>query len=326
MVQHTSISSVPTATTVVPALRRASAATGVDFNFLLAQARSESSLNPHAQASTSSARGLFQFIDSTWLDVIDKHGAKHGLDAAAASISRDRKGRLSVADPAQRSAILKLRDDPYISGLMAAELVQDNAAKLQQELGRAVKPAELYMAHFLGAGGASSFLSRLEENPDTKAEQVVPAAARANQAVFYKSGQSLSLDEVYARFEHKFSDLTPVLTAEVTPQPHPLPGPASANRNTASSVAQAAMFAAHQPLQLGAEDTNDSRIAPLLQVTGSSPGSRSTLLQAFTPAAHPTAAVARPDSATTALLARRVLQSLVLPGHEDQPYEQIWRA
>jgi hypothetical protein len=151
----------------------------VDFNFLLAQARSESSLNPHAQASTSSARGLFQFIDSTWLDVIDKHGAKHGLDAAAASISRDRKGRLSVADPAQRSAILKLRDDPYISGLMAAELVQDNAAKLQQELGRAVKPAELYMAHFLGAGGAASFLSRLEENPDTKAEQVVPAAAPA---------------------------------------------------------------------------------------------------------------------------------------------------
>ncbi len=64
---------------VTAAISRAAARTGVDFNYLIAQAQIESGLNPRAQASTSSARGLYQFVDSTWLRTVDKHGAKHGL-------------------------------------------------------------------------------------------------------------------------------------------------------------------------------------------------------------------------------------------------------
>ena len=42
----------------------------VDFDYLLQTAIRESSLNPTAKASTSSATGLFQFLDSTWLEVL----------------------------------------------------------------------------------------------------------------------------------------------------------------------------------------------------------------------------------------------------------------
>jgi hypothetical protein len=189
---------------VIPALRRASKATGVNFDFLVEQARIESSLNPQAHAPTSSARGLFQFIDGTWLEVVEKHGAKHGLGSAATSIERDASGLPVVRDPARRAAILKLREDPYISGLMAGELALDNAARLQEKLGRAAKPVELYMAHFLGAGGAAAFLGGLQQHPGVDASEIVPVAARANQSVFYQEGKALSLDQVYASFEGKF--------------------------------------------------------------------------------------------------------------------------
>ncbi|HCK83734.1 MAG TPA: hypothetical protein DHW63_04230, partial [Hyphomonadaceae bacterium] len=65
------------------AIARASQATGVDFSLLVETARRESALNPHARAGTSSATGLFQFIESTWLDMVRRHGAEHGLGAQA---------------------------------------------------------------------------------------------------------------------------------------------------------------------------------------------------------------------------------------------------
>src|SRR3546814_1987545 len=60
-------------------LKQASSSTGVDFAYLVAQAGQESGFRPDAQASGSSARGLFQFIDSTWLQMVRDHGAKYGL-------------------------------------------------------------------------------------------------------------------------------------------------------------------------------------------------------------------------------------------------------
>lgn len=321
MSQHTPLTAVHTAPAVIPALRRASAATGVDFNFLLEQARTESSLNPTAQAATSSARGLFQFIDSTWLDVVDRHGSKHGLGAAAAGISRDSKGRPVVQDPAQRAAILKLRDDPYISGLMAGELARDNAAQLQQELGRDARPAELYMAHFLGAGGASAFLSGLQENPDIEASYIVPAAARANQAVFYKGGKALSLDEVYARFESKFAGTPPTVAAAADTRPDSELPAASQPLHAATFAARAAILAAQQTLQLGAQDTAP---APHPEA-GVVPASTARLQQGIMPATS-YRLTDTPAAAAATLFALQVLQSLALPGSDDTHSEQLWRA
>lgn len=233
-----SLSTAPARTEVVAAIRQASHKTGVDFGYLLHEAEAESSLNPNAQAATSSARGLYQFVESTWLDVIDKHGSKHGLDAAAAVITRDSKGQAVVNNAQNRAEILRLRDDPRISALMAAELTKDNEAQLESKLGREVTHAELYMAHFLGAGGATRFLDSHENNPDIEAQYIVPAAARANEAVFFKGGKALTLEQVLARFENKF-DQPPALQATAAPEPEP-----EASVTAANLVAEAATSAA----------------------------------------------------------------------------------
>jgi len=180
---------------VVGAVRDAAVRTGTDFSFLLAQAKVESGLDAGARAATSSARGLFQFTRATWLEMVEAHGAQHGFGWAADML----KSGAAKAGTAAREAILALRDDPVAASLMAGELVRDNAAALQAKLGRAVGAVDLYMAHFLGAGGAGQFLSALATTPERAAADVVPAAAAANRSIFYdKAGGARSLVEVQA--------------------------------------------------------------------------------------------------------------------------------
>ena len=94
---------------VTAAIQLASARTGVQFDYLLNQARIESSLNPEARARTSSATGLFQFIEQTWLGLVKATGADHGLGSLAQSIAEVKPGRYDVADPATKQKILDLR-------------------------------------------------------------------------------------------------------------------------------------------------------------------------------------------------------------------------
>ena len=170
------------------AIARAAQATGADFNYLLAQAKLESSLDPGARAGTSSAAGLYQYTNSTWLRTLDRHAASHGLDWVGAAIEGGR-----VADPAMRSQIMAMRYDPSASALMAAELSNDNRAELSAQLGREPDAAELYLAHFLGSGGASQFLSALAANPGQSAAALLPQAAAANRGIFYENGAPRSV-------------------------------------------------------------------------------------------------------------------------------------
>lgn len=176
------------------AIANAAQATGVDFNYLLAQARLESGLNPGAQAPTSSAAGLYQFTRGTWLATLDKHGEEHGLGWAGQAIDGGQ-----VADPATRAQLMALRYDPQVSALMAGELANDNAVALTGVLGRAPDAVELYMAHFLGSGGATQFLSALQTNPDQSAAAILPKAAAANRTIFYDgAGVPRSVGQVMA--------------------------------------------------------------------------------------------------------------------------------
>ena len=183
------------------AIARAAQATGVDFAYLLGEARIESGLNPAARAPTSSAAGLYQFTGSTWLQTVDRHGAAHGLGWAGAAISGGR-----VADPGQRSAVLNLRFDPDAAALMAGELTNDNRAALSAALGRAPHHGELYMAHFLGADGAAKILSAMAADPARPGAGLVPAAAQANRTIFYTpSGAPRSLGEIKALLSGKLA-------------------------------------------------------------------------------------------------------------------------
>lgn len=170
------------------AIANASQATGMDFGFLLTTAVRESSLNPRAEARTSSATGLFQFLDQTWLTTLKRHGAKHGLGAEASMIDVGPDGRAQVADPNVRRVILDMRYDPELSARMAAEFAADNADHLRARTGAEPQPGDLYAAHFLGAAGAAELLNAARDTPWSRADSLFPAAAAANRPVFYDGG------------------------------------------------------------------------------------------------------------------------------------------
>ena len=191
---------------VTAAIQLASASTGVQFGYLLNQARLESGLNPDARARTSSATGLFQFIDQTWLGTVRQHGAEHNMGWAAAQIRQGPNGRYYVPDPETRRQILDLRRQPEAASAMAAEYASDNGRYLESRLGRQAEPVDLYLAHFLGAGGAARFLRAHDSSPDAAAAPMLPAAARANRPIFYnRDGSMRSFAEIRARFAEKIA-------------------------------------------------------------------------------------------------------------------------
>ena len=184
--------------TVVSALRSAAAATGSDFNYLLGTAMRESSLKPGAQSSTSSATGLFQFVDQTWLGLVKSHGAQYGLSGMADAIHVDGGGHYRAASDADRQAILDLRKNPQISALMAGEYSKASAATMQASLGRPVCGGELYAAHFLGPDAACKLIRSNESTPAASAAALLPNAAGANKSVFFHAdGSAKSVREVY---------------------------------------------------------------------------------------------------------------------------------
>jgi len=182
---------------VLSALRGAADQTGADFDYLLNTAMRESSLNPDAKASTSSATGLFQFVEQTWLGTLQRHGADHGLGEYANAIKVGKDGHYSVADKGLRQDILALRKDPKVASLMAGELTNDMRGDMEAALGRGVSPGELYVAHFLGPQAAVKMIRTAETNPATNAASLFSDAASSNATIFYeKNGQARSVATV----------------------------------------------------------------------------------------------------------------------------------
>lgn len=188
----------------VRAVAKAAETTGVDFDYLLSNAKQESGLNANAKSKTSSATGLFQFIESTWLSMVNKHGDKYGLGQYADKIKTRADGSCYVPDRAARNTILNLRKNPEICALMAAEFTAENKATLEAKTKADIGGTELYLAHFLGAGGASKFINKMIVNGEQKAATLFPEAAQSNRSVFYdKSGRARSLNDIYAIFDRK---------------------------------------------------------------------------------------------------------------------------
>jgi hypothetical protein len=192
---------------VTQAIATASRRTGVDFSYLLGQAQIESSLNPEARARSSSATGLFQFLDQSWLKVINDHGNSYGMGWAADAIQKSPSGRYYVSDANLRQQILDLRKHPETASVMAAEFASDNRDYLEQRIGRQASSTDLYLAHFLGAAGASKFLTSMASSPNASAAAIFPAAARSNPGIFYnRSGSPRSLAEIRDLFSTKLAN------------------------------------------------------------------------------------------------------------------------
>jgi hypothetical protein len=104
--------------------------------------RVESDGDPNAKNKRSSATGLGQFLDETWLDMIRAH-------------------RPDLAKGRSKAEILELRRDAKIARDITARFTERNAEMLRKR-GLPVTPGTLYLAHFAGGAGAVVILSAIE--------------------------------------------------------------------------------------------------------------------------------------------------------------------
>ncbi|HEY4274043.1 MAG TPA: hypothetical protein VGM68_01045 [Rhizomicrobium sp.] len=235
---------------VVAALQNAAAATGSDFHYLLGTAMRESSLKANAQSSTSSAAGLFQFVDQTWLGLMKTHGAKYGLGTLADAINVRPDGKYRAASDADRQTIVALKKDPKISALMAGEYARATQGAMETTLGRPVCGGELYAAHFLGPDGACKLIKASQSSPAASAPELFPLAASANRAVFFHAdGSAKSVREIYDWAMQKPGATRTIATA--TPQAVPQSLDASAENPGARTAAARAVDANIEALLAG---------------------------------------------------------------------------
>lgn len=191
---------------VAGAIKQASNQTGVSFEYLLTTAKMESDFDPSAGATTSSAHGLYQFIDQTWLGTVKEAGTQLGYGNYSDAITRTSSGTYTVDDPFMKRSIMKLRDDPEAASSMAAALTQSNSFKLTGLLGRRPSDSELYMAHFMGIGGAAKLIANAEDNPQAVGARLFPNAASANRSIFYaRDGRARSVSEVYSVLNARYA-------------------------------------------------------------------------------------------------------------------------
>ncbi|TXM91316.1 transglycosylase SLT domain-containing protein, partial [Methylobacterium sp. WL122] len=197
---------------IVQTIVRAAQAVQTDPVLLMAVADKESSFITAVQAKTSSATGLYQFIERTWLGCVRDFGAKYGMEKEASVIVPDANDRPTVADAAERTRILELRRDPYLSALLAGEMLKRDAARISLRIGRELSLGEVYLAHFLGPDDAESFLAKVVDKPGAAAAQLLPGPARANRSIFFASERSrrrkaasLSVAQVHEKFEAMMS-------------------------------------------------------------------------------------------------------------------------
>lgn len=188
---------------LVETIVRAGKVVGADPTLLMAVADKESSFSTSVQAKTSSATGLYQFIEQTWLGVVSEFGARHGLAAETRLIGRNGK-QFFVSDAAERQRILDLRREPYLSALLAGEMLKRDTLRLEKAMGRHLTGGEIYLIHFLGPDAAQTFIETMEEKPDVKAAELLPRPAQANRPIFYAEAggetKTLSVSEVHRKF------------------------------------------------------------------------------------------------------------------------------
>jgi len=192
---------------VEAAIQRASTATGVDFSFLLGAAKRESGFNPAAHAQSSSAAGLFQFVEQTWLATLKQHGAKYGYARYAELIQKGSDGRYHVDGAEARRAVMDLRLDPHAASLMAGELASDHASYLRGRVGREPTGGELYAAHFLGPQGSARLI------------EAARATAHSNHPVFYREGRAVSVSELYTDLTSTAGQAGATIAAAAAPAP-----------------------------------------------------------------------------------------------------------
>ncbi|MBI1868731.1 MAG: transglycosylase SLT domain-containing protein [Methylocystis sp.] len=188
---------------IVERVVQAAKTTDTDPALLMAIADKESSFAPSAKARASSASGLFQFVEKTWFAALRAFGWRYGREREADAIT----GTAAKPQVAQkkRLEILRLRNDPYLSAALAAEMLKRDAAEVSGRLGRRLTAGETYLIHFLGPRDAARFMAKVAASPNASAARLLPRPAKANKPIFFaRAGRKMkdrSVGEVHEAFE-----------------------------------------------------------------------------------------------------------------------------
>jgi hypothetical protein len=193
--------------TVAKAIVRAARETDFPADYLMAIAEKESSFAANSKASVGSAKGYFGFIEQTWLSAVKRNGPEYGLGDASAAIvtKKNRRGHsyLDIEDPALKAEVLGLRDDPYISAVMASLDLRDARKRIEARIDAAMKDEDLYLPHFLGEDAAEDVIAASSRKPQASARAMLPRAAKFNRAMFHDSrGRPLTVAQFRKRVQN----------------------------------------------------------------------------------------------------------------------------
>jgi hypothetical protein len=131
----------------------------------------ESNGDPNAKNKRSSAMGLGQFLDQTWLILIRAH-------------------RPDLAKGRSEGDMLELRRDASVARELTTRFTERNAHVLRKR-GLSVTPGTLYLAHFAGAAGAVAILSALEEADAASTMASADATGRTKREKLVKANPFL---------------------------------------------------------------------------------------------------------------------------------------
>ncbi len=198
-------------TQFISALYDASVQTGTDFELLVLKAMMESNLGQLNFAETSSARGTFQYIESTWLNLIHKYGKKAGYPDYAEAVKLNDSGTpyFEADDERLKPEILALRFDPYVSALIKSYQIAEESGEIKKFLkNRNISITDHYVVHMLGLNLAEKLYNlkngRSKKKLADPDNPVFLAAAENNRVFFYdEDGQALDAAQVFGQFEDR---------------------------------------------------------------------------------------------------------------------------
>lgn len=194
---------------VITAIYRASLTTDVDFELLIMKAMLESDLGRLNAAATSSARGVFQYIEPTWLTLIKRYGEEIGYPHYANAVGMTKKGRPYIKDKNayMKAEILALRHDADISALIKAYQIIEETDVIRGYKKARVTSTDHYIAHMLGLSLAKEFYALKNRNSGIAVAKLHRAdmreAARLNKPFFYKGKRALTARASYKQFEKR---------------------------------------------------------------------------------------------------------------------------
>ncbi len=199
---------------LIDTLQRAARETNTDFELLVAKAMLESDLGRQMKSPVSTARGVFQYVEMTWLSLMDRYGAKIGYPHYAEAIdihAESGQPFIKKSSAVTRSEILDLRFNPYAAALIKGYQIQDESPLMKTfKDSQKLSATDHYIAHMMGLSLAEEFYKlKNEESGVILAHSSNPLfreAVALNRPFFYDTqGRAMTAPEAYQNFKTRIA-------------------------------------------------------------------------------------------------------------------------